>query len=40
VHLSLIETRLRPRVGGVVASDAEAEIARAWTAAQGNSETA
>jgi len=40
VHLSLIETRLRPRVGGVVASDAEAEIARAWTAAQGNAETA
>lgn len=41
VHLSLIETRLRPRVGNATAPDAEAEIARAWAAAQnGATETA
>jgi DNA-binding GntR family transcriptional regulator len=34
VHLSLIETRLRPRVTSVAAPDAEAEIARAWADAQ------
>ena len=35
VHLSLIETRLRPRAGEGVATDAdtEAEIARAWARA-------
>ncbi|WP_307691392.1 GntR family transcriptional regulator [Variovorax ginsengisoli] len=41
VHLSLIETRLRPRVGSATVPDAEAEIARAWAAAQNsNAETA
>jgi DNA-binding GntR family transcriptional regulator len=41
VHLSLIETRLRPRVTSVAAPDAEAEIARAWADAQAQaSETA
>jgi DNA-binding GntR family transcriptional regulator len=34
VHLSLIETRLRPRVTSAAVPDAEAEIARAWADAQ------
>lgn len=34
VHLSLIETRLKPRAPTGHAPDAEAEIARAWGAAQ------
>lgn len=34
VHLSLIETRLRPRALPAQAPDAEAEIARAWQAAR------
>lgn len=34
VHLSLIETRLRPRLTSAAVPDAEAEIARAWADAQ------
>jgi DNA-binding GntR family transcriptional regulator len=34
VHLSLIETRLQPRAQAGTAADADAEIARAWEAAQ------
>ncbi|GHC89903.1 transcriptional regulator [Pseudorhodoferax aquiterrae] len=33
-HLSLIETRLQPRAQAACGSDADAEIARAWEAAQ------
>lgn len=33
-HLSLIETRLRPRIAPLQAIDAEVEIASAWQAAQ------
>ena len=34
VHLSLIETRLRPRPAAEPAADAETEIATAWGAVQ------
>ncbi|MCB2003357.1 MAG: GntR family transcriptional regulator [Rhodoferax sp.] len=34
VHLSLIETRLKPRVAAQAAADADQEIARAWAATQ------